>query len=136
EIERMAKEIAASLNKQQSDVALQKAHYTDAHRRALEVHFNDLFDCMQRDLENIENEIITARDRQMQLEQHRARLMTLIENRRERLEEALLECKRQESNQLDQLEHEAYRLKLRLKDRARRAGMIHDPVTNAFRENE
>jgi hypothetical protein len=134
ELVRMSDEVSVSLDLQKSDLASRKELYADEHQRQLDAHFADALRRAESSLEDIGTCISAATYRQVRTEENRTRLQRIIERRREKLDADLLYLQRQESSQLNPLEHEARRLRLRLRDRAPRAGMVHDPASDAFRE--
>ena len=136
EIAQQSDQVSAILSAQRSDLASRKAHFTDEHQRYLNAHYADALHRAVRNLEKIHTCIAPATDRDLRGKQNCSRLSNLIERRRTRLDADLLNCQRQEKSQLDLIEREAYRLRLRLQDRASRADMVHDPITDAYREQD
>lgn len=134
EIARMSDEVSVSLGARKSDLMSRKTLYADEHQRHLDAHFDEVIRRAESSLENIGTCISAATERQVRTEENRTRLQRIIERRREKLDADLLYLQRQEINQHNPFEHEARRLRLRLLDRASRAGMVHDPASNSFRE--
>lgn len=134
EIARMSDEVSVSLGARKSDLTSRKTLYADEHQRHLDAHFDEVIRRAEGSLEDIGKCISAATERQVRIEENRTRLQRIIERRREKLDADLLNLQRQEINQHNPFEHEARRLRLRLLDRASRAGMVHDPATNSFRE--
>lgn len=136
ETARQSEEISLKLATQQSELVLLEGRYADEHQRHVSSYFADMLRKAESDLANIETCIAAATQLQLRIEKSRKRHSSLIEKRRVKLETDLQECERQESSQINIIEREAQRLRVRLADRAPRAGMIHDRVTNIFRQQE
>lgn len=136
EIARMSDQISTNLDAQQSDLASRKARYADEHQQYLDNHFVDTLRQAACNLEDIDTRIAALIDRQVRTEENCTRLMRIIERRRAKTDADLLNLQRQESGQLEHLEYEARRLRLRLRDRASRAGMVHDHASNTFQKKE
>jgi hypothetical protein len=134
DIERMSDEVSASVAAQQSDMASRMARYADEHQRHLHAYFTEKLRKAEIELVDIETCIAAATGRQVCTEVKRTRLLKMIEGRRAKLAADLLALQRHEKSQIDHLEREARGLRLRLRDRAPRAGMVHDPATDCFRE--
>ncbi len=134
EIARMSDEVSVSLGARKSDLTSRKTLYVAEHQRHLDAHFDEVIRRAEGSLEDIGTCISAATERQVRTDENRTRLQRIIEKRREKLDADLLYLQRQEINQHNPFEHEARRLRLRLLDRASRAGMVHDPATNSFRE--
>lgn len=134
EIERLSDQQSKALAEQKSEIASQKAAYANAHQQQLKNFFSDQIRRAIGNLEEIETRIAAAVQRQLRAEKVCTRLAQMIERRRARLDAELLECERQQKSKLDQLKLDERRLRLRLRDRAPRASMIHDPATDTYRE--
>lgn len=136
EVDQRSEEINVELASLKSDVARQQADFDAEHQRLVTAYFDDMLSHAQRNLEKGEKDIRAAAMLLQRTEQHQMRLSKLIEGRRARMEAALLDCKDREKEQLEPLERDEARLRRRLHDRAPRAGMVHDPKTGTFREQD
>lgn len=136
EIERMSTEISANLTVQLADISAMEARYDDENRQLVDAYFDEMLKETQLSLEGIETSIATINSRHLRARRRQERLQCLLEKRRAALEESLLACSRQENAQLESLEDEAHRWRVRLQDRASRADMVYDPATSSFREKE
>ncbi|TXG99626.1 MAG: hypothetical protein E6R09_10050 [Rhodocyclaceae bacterium] len=136
EIARMSDEVSVALVAEKSDLASHKVLYADEHQRHLDSHFAETLRQAERNLEEIGTRIVAATDHHVRTEGNRTRLLRMIEKRRAKLDADLLDLHRQESGQLAPHEREVRRVRLRLHGRAPRAGMVHDPATNSFREQD
>lgn len=136
EIERMSAEISTNLTAQLADISARKARYDDEQRQLVDAYFDEMLDEAQLSLEGIETSIGTLNSRHLRARRRQERLQCLLERRRAELEEDLLACSRQANAQLESLEGEARRWRVRLQDRAPRAAMVFDPTTSSFREKE
>lgn len=135
-IERISAEISTNLTAQLSDISAREARYEGEQRKLIGAYFDDLLREAQLSFEGIETSIATINYRNLLAGRKQERLQCLLEKRRAALDEDLVACSRQESVQLESLEGEAQRWRVRLQDRAPRAGMVYDPTTSSFREKE
>lgn len=136
EIERMSAEISTNLTAQLADISIMEARYDDEQRQLVDAYFDEMLDEAQLSLEGIETSIATINSRHLRARRRQERLQCLLERRRAELEEDLLACSHQENAQLESLEGEAHRWRVRLQDRAPRAAMVFDPTISSFREKE
>lgn len=136
EIERLSGELSVTLGAQQSDFSALKTNYDHEYRNHLAANFAATIRRAESDIAEIEADLAGATTQQSRAKQNLTRLSQVIERRQAKLDADLRGCNRQEEGQLEHLEREQRRLCLRLRDRAARAGMIHDPTTNSFLERE
>lgn len=136
DIERMSAGISTNLTAQLSEISLREARYGDEQRKLIGAYFDDRLRKAQLGLEGIEASIATMNSRHLRAELKQERLQCLLEKRRAKLNDDLRDSERQENAQLEGLESEAQRWRVRLQDRALRAGMVYDPTTSSFREKE
>lgn len=136
EIERVSAEISTNLTAQLADISAREARYDDEQRQLVDAYFDEMLEEAQLSLEGIETSIATINSRHLRARRRQDRLQCLLEKRRAELEEELLACSRQEDAQRESLEGEARRWRVRLQDRAARAGMVYDPITSSYREKE
>ena len=136
EIERLSGELSVTLRAQQSDFSALKSRYDHEYRNHLEAYFAATIRRAESDIAEIERDLAGETAQQSRAKQNFTRLSQVIERRSAKLDADLLDCKRQQEGQLQHLERELRRLRLRLRDRAARAGMIHDPTKNSFLEQD
>jgi len=136
EIERLSGELSVTLGAQQSDLSALKTRYGHEYRDHLEANFAATIRRAESGIAQIETGLAGATAQQSRAKRNLTRLSQMIERRSAKLDADLLDCKRKEEGELEHLEREQHRLRLKLRDRAPRAGMIHDPTTNTFREQD
>ena len=136
EIGRLSGELSVTLGAQQSDFSALKSRYDHEYRNHLEANFAATIRRAESDIAEIERDLAGATAQQSCAKQNFTRLSQVIERRSAKLDADLLDCKRHEEGQLQHLEREQRRLRLRLRDRAARAGKIHDPTKNSFLEQD
>ena len=136
EIARLTDEHSSTMAAQQLKLSLLKKCYAEEHIENVNAYFVATIDRAEGGVKEIEENITTTINLQLRAQQNVTRLSQLIERRSAKLDADLLDCKRREESELEHLEREQRRLRLRLRDRAARAGMIHDPTTNTFREQD
>jgi hypothetical protein len=136
EIERMSEEISTNITAQLADISSLEARYENEKRRLIDAYFDDMLKEAQQSLEGIEASVAATTSQNRRARRREERLQCLLDRRRAELDEDLLACSRQENTQLESLEGEAHRWRVRLQDRAPRAAMVFDPTTLSFREKE
>lgn len=136
EIERLAGELSVTLDAQRSDFSTLQTRYDNHCQNQLEANLATTIRQAESQIAGIEKEIAAATAQQVRAKKILTRLAQVIERRRTRLDADLLDWRRQEEGQLENLEREQRRLRLRLRDRAARAGMVYDSTTNSFREQD
>ncbi|MEG8219113.1 AAA domain-containing protein [Sphingomonas sp. HH69] len=136
EIKRMSAEISTNLTAQLAEISAREARYDDEQRQLADAYFEVMLKEAQQSREGIEASIATTSAQHLRVRRRQERLQYLLEKRRAGLNEDLLACSRQETAQLESLDGEARRWRVRLQDRAPRAGMVYDPTTSSFREKE
>ncbi|MFC3086746.1 AAA domain-containing protein [Tabrizicola soli] len=136
EIERLAGELSVTLDAQRSDFLTLQTRYDNDCQSQLEANLATTIRQAESQIAGIEKEIAAATAQQVRAKKNLTRLAQVIERRRTRLDADLLDWRRQEEGQLEHLEREQRRLRLRLLDRAERAGMVYDSTKNSFREQD
>lgn len=135
-IERIAHEIISDLESHESQVSQCLKEFEVEHRRHFTDRLGELLCRAKADLDRNEKDIDDLSERLRRVEQCRSRLLGMIDGRRERLEVALAGCDGRAREHLEPLERAETRLRRRLQDRAQKAGMVHDPKSDTFREQE
>ena len=136
EIDRLSSEISATLVERQSVLSALEKSYDSDFLKLLDANFEATIRQAESDLAEVETDFSGASVQQMRAQQNLTQISKLIERRQSRLDAALHDCDLRERSSIEHLEREQRRLLLRLQDRATRAGMICDPATNSFREQE
>lgn len=135
EIERLTEELSVTLEAQRSDFSTLQTRYDNDCQSQLEANLATRIRQAESQISGIENEIAAAAQ-QVRSKKNSIRLSQVIERRRARLDTNLLDWRRREEGQLEHFEREQRRLRLRLLDRAERAGMSYDSTTNSYREQD
>lgn len=135
-IERMVHEIKSELEAYESELLKYLKEFEVEHQRHVTARLDNMLCHAQTALDDNEKEIDDAAARLQRAEQIRARLLSMIDGRRARLEAALADCDGRARAHLEPLQLAEARLRRRLQDRAQKAGMVHDPKTGKFREQE
>lgn len=135
-IEQIVPEIKSELEAQEFELLKNRKEFEVEHRRHVNACLDDMLRDAQTALDDNEKEIDDAAARLQRAEQIRARLLSMIDGRRARLEAALADCDGRARAHLEPLQRAEARLRRRLQDRAQKAGMVHDPKTGTFREQE
>lgn len=135
-IEQIVPEIKSKLEAQEFELLKNQKEFEVEHRR----HVNACLDDMLRDAqtalpENVKD-IEDAAGRLKRAEQGRVRLLSMIAARRARLEAEIDDCDSRARAHIEPLQRAEARLRRRLQDSAQKAGMVHDPKTGTFREQE
>lgn len=136
EIERLAGELSVTLDAQRSDFLTLQTRYDNDCQSQIEANLATMIRDAESQISGIEENIAAATEQQVRSNKNITRLAQLIERRRTRLDADLLDWRRQEEGQFEHLEREQRRLRLRLLDRAERAGMVYDSTKNSFREQD
>ncbi|WP_128910828.1 AAA domain-containing protein [Tropicibacter alexandrii] len=135
-IERMVHEIKSELEAHESELSKYRKEFEVEHQRHVTARLDNMLCHAQTALDENEKEIDDAAGRLQRAEQIRARFLSMIDGRRARLEAALADCDGRARAHLEPLQRAEARLRRRLQDRAQKAGMVHDPKTGTFREQE
>lgn len=135
-IERMVHEIKSELEVHESELSKYRKEFKVEHQRHVTARLDNMLCHAQTALAENKKEIDDAAGRLQRAEQSRARLLSMIDGRRARLEAALADCDGRARAHLEPLQRAEARLRRRLQDRAQKAGMVLDPKTGTFREQE
>ena len=136
EIVRLSGEVKVALESENANLASIKSLYAAEHQRQLDAHFAEALRQGERNLQQLDARIVTLTERRNRIEVIRASLLRIAEKRREKLEGDLQDARRHEAAQIAPYEREINEFRLRLQDRAPRAGLVYDSATNSFREQD